>query len=208
VTNPKNLPAIFLYHILITANLQSKTCFPSSHQLKSYVAPKSHLKFAMCCSVSGCQPSCYLTQEFCDDSWKTCWPEPKNCWNIILHTSKIGKLLPICLTNNRCQSNYINSKPHAKFGENRYRIVGIIVPQCTNRNRNRNLHIPKIPFVFPVSFTTEYKSALLSFNSVGNFMPIHWKMCWPEPKTMKIRIRTPLKSDIYRKNSNIIRTLV
>jgi len=29
VTNPKNLPATFLYHILITANMQSKTGFPS-----------------------------------------------------------------------------------------------------------------------------------------------------------------------------------
>jgi len=30
VTNPKNLPAIFLYCILITANMQSKTGFPST----------------------------------------------------------------------------------------------------------------------------------------------------------------------------------
>jgi len=40
LTNPKNLPAIFLYHILITANIQSETGFPSSQQLKSYVASK------------------------------------------------------------------------------------------------------------------------------------------------------------------------
>jgi len=59
VTNPKNLPSIFLLcHILITANMQSNTGFPSSHQLKSYVAPKSRLKFAACCPVSGCGPSC------------------------------------------------------------------------------------------------------------------------------------------------------
>ena len=32
--------------ILITANLQSETGFPSSHQLKSYVASKSRLKLA------------------------------------------------------------------------------------------------------------------------------------------------------------------
>ena len=32
--------------ILITANMQSKTGFPSSHQLKSYVASKSRLKLA------------------------------------------------------------------------------------------------------------------------------------------------------------------
>jgi len=29
VTNPKNLPVTFLYHILITAYMQSKTGFPS-----------------------------------------------------------------------------------------------------------------------------------------------------------------------------------
>ena len=32
--------------ILITANIQSETGFPSSHQLKSYVAFKSRLKLA------------------------------------------------------------------------------------------------------------------------------------------------------------------
>jgi len=52
-----------------------------------------------------------------------------------LHTSKIGKLLPICLTHNRCRSGHIYSKPHAKFGENRYRIVGVVVPQWTNRTK-------------------------------------------------------------------------
>ena len=32
--------------ILITANMQSETSFPSSHQLKSYVGSKSRLKLA------------------------------------------------------------------------------------------------------------------------------------------------------------------
>jgi len=36
MTNPKNLPAIFLYHILITANMQSEMGFPSSHQCIMY----------------------------------------------------------------------------------------------------------------------------------------------------------------------------
>jgi len=45
VTIPKNLPAIFLYHILIKANMQPKMGFPSSRELKSYVAPKSRLKW-------------------------------------------------------------------------------------------------------------------------------------------------------------------
>ena len=57
--------------------------------------------------------------------------------------------------------------------------MGIIVPQCTNRNRNWNLHIPKIRFVFLVS------CMLLNFNSVWNIVPIRWKICWPEPKKRK-----------------------
>ena len=48
------------------------------------------------------------------------------------------------------------SEPHAKFGENRWRIVDVI----TNRIQIRNLHISKIRFLFPVSFTTEYKVAI------------------------------------------------
>jgi len=58
VTNPKNPTGDILYHILITANMQSETGFPSSHELKSYVAPKSRLKLAARCPVSGCWPSC------------------------------------------------------------------------------------------------------------------------------------------------------
>jgi len=80
-----------------------------------------------------------------------------------LHTSGIGKLLPVCLIDNRCRSDHIYSEQHAKFGENRYRIVGVIVPQCTNRNRNWNLHVTKIRFVFSVSFTTEYKVGVAQF---------------------------------------------
>jgi len=45
--------------ILITANMQSETGFPSSHQLKSYVASKSRLKLAARWPVSGCWPSCF-----------------------------------------------------------------------------------------------------------------------------------------------------
>ena len=37
--------------------MQSKTGFPSSHQLKSYVAPKFRLKLAARCPVSGRWPS-------------------------------------------------------------------------------------------------------------------------------------------------------
>jgi len=47
--------------ILITANMQSETGFPSSHQFKSYVASKSRLKLAAHAvdPVSGCWPSCF-----------------------------------------------------------------------------------------------------------------------------------------------------
>ena len=60
----KEPTAIFLYHILITANMQSKTGFQSSHQLKSYVvAPKSRLKLAARCPVSSYWPSCFFLLE-------------------------------------------------------------------------------------------------------------------------------------------------
>ena len=38
--------------ILITANMQLETGFPSSHQVKSYVASKSRLKLAACAVLS------------------------------------------------------------------------------------------------------------------------------------------------------------
>ena len=40
--------------------MQSETGFPSSHQLKSYVASKSRLKLSARCPVSGCWPSCLV----------------------------------------------------------------------------------------------------------------------------------------------------
>ena len=49
--------------ILITANMQSETGFPSSHHLKAYVASKSRLKLAAQCArcrVSRCWPSCFI----------------------------------------------------------------------------------------------------------------------------------------------------
>jgi len=66
-TNPKNLPAIFLYLILITVNMQSKTGFPSNHQLKSYVGPKSRLKLAARCPISGCWPCCLKCRSLTTD---------------------------------------------------------------------------------------------------------------------------------------------
>jgi len=49
--------------------------------------------------------------------WKMWSAKPENCRNRNLHTSKIVKLFPVYLTNNRRRSDHI-SEPHAKFGEN------------------------------------------------------------------------------------------
>jgi len=56
--------------------------------------------------------------------WQMWSPERENCQNQKPHISKIGKLLPVCLTNNKHRSDHI-SEPHAKFGENRWRIVDV-----------------------------------------------------------------------------------
>ena len=53
-----SVDTFFTFCLVITANMQSKMGFPCSHQLKSYVAPKSRLKFAAHCPVSSCWPSC------------------------------------------------------------------------------------------------------------------------------------------------------
>jgi len=81
-----------------------------------------------------------------------------NCQNRNPHISKIGKLLPVCVTNNRRRIDHI-SEPHAKFGKYRWRIVDVI----PNRIQIWNLHISKILFLFPVSFTTEYKVRIAEF---------------------------------------------
>ena len=51
------------------------------------------------------------------------------------------------------------SEPHAKFGENRQRIVDVI----PNRNQIHNSHISKIRFLFLVSVTIEYKVSIAEF---------------------------------------------
>jgi len=84
--------------------------------------------------------------------------EPENCQNRNPHISKIGKLLPVCLTNNRRRRDHI-CEPHAKFGENLERIVDV----TPSRNEIRNSHISEIPFLFPVSFTIEHKVGIAEF---------------------------------------------
>ena len=88
VTNPKNLPAISLYHILITANMQWKTGFPSSHQLKSYtyVAPKSRLKFAARCPENW-RPFCSGRRSLMrsDNVLCTICSPVAQCWSVTMY---------------------------------------------------------------------------------------------------------------------------
>jgi len=41
--------------------------------------------------------------------------------------------------------------------------MDVVVPQSTKRNRFQNLHISKIRFLFPVSFTIEYEVGIAEF---------------------------------------------
>jgi len=59
----------------------------------------------------------YLYMGFSADLLKMWSPEPENYRNRNLHTSKIGKLLPVCLTNNRRRKDRI-SEQRTKFREN------------------------------------------------------------------------------------------
>jgi len=75
---------------------------------------------------------------------------------------------------------------------------GIIIPQCTKRHPIQNLHISKVWFLFPVSFTIEYKVGIAEFylymafgaDLLKNVVTRAWKL-------PKIGIRTPLKSANY-----------
>jgi len=116
-------------------------------------------------------------------------PEHENCRNLNPHTSKIGKLLPVCATNNRRQCDH-TSEPCAKFGENRQRIVDVI----RNQNQIRNLRISKIRFLSPVPFTIEYNVGIAEFYLYMGFCSDLLKNVL---KTAEIGIRTPLKSASY-----------
>ena len=61
--------------------------------------------------------------------------------------------------------------------------------------QNRNPHISKIRFLFPVSFTVEYKVCIAEFYPYVRFGADLLKKCGHQRlKTAKIGIRTPLKS--------------
>ena len=107
------------------------------------------------------------------DLLKMCSPEPKNCQNRNPHISKSGKLLPVCLTKYRRRIDHV-SEPHAKLGENRWRIVDVI----PNRIQIRNLHISKTRFLFPVSFTIAEFYLYMGFaaNLLKNVVTRAWKL--------------------------------
>jgi len=103
--------------------------------------------------------------------WKMCWPRAQNSENPNPHTSKIGYLLPVYGFRNtrrriQCPSHFWSA---CKIWRNRNdkRVTDVIVQRCTNRNRIRNLHISKIRFLFPVSFTIEYKVGIAEFYLYG-----------------------------------------
>ena len=75
------------------------------------------------------------TQPTASKHWRHS-PEPENCKNWNLYTSKIKKLLPVSFKHNRHQTNHI-SEPYSKFGENRKRIMDVIIrqPICSQTHK-------------------------------------------------------------------------
>jgi len=53
--------------------------------------------------------SCISIRFFVTICGKICPPQSRNCQNWILHTSKIGNLLPVCFINNRHLADHIPS---------------------------------------------------------------------------------------------------
>jgi len=104
-------------------------------------SPKSDLYFRFHSPVNtkSALQKCICTWDLVLMCWKMWSPEPENCRNRNPHTSKIGKLLPVCLTNSR-RSDHI-SEPHTKFGENRWRIVDVIPNLIQTRNLRTEFEI-------------------------------------------------------------------
>ena len=130
--------------------------------------------------------------------WKICPPQSRN-WqkNRILHTSKIVKLLPVCLRNNRRRADHI-SEPYTKF-------FWKMVKNCT-RNRYILHKIDteteictslKSEFYSRFRWTPSTKSTLIRYISIQVFMTIRKKICPPQWRNWKWAFCTPLKSAIY-----------
>jgi len=94
------------------SNAPTKTGICTS--LKSYF----YFRFHSPLNTKSVLPNFICTWDLLLICWKMWSTEPENCQIRNPHTSKIGKLLPVCLSNNRCRRDHI-CEPHAKFGENR-----------------------------------------------------------------------------------------
>jgi len=67
--------------ILITANMQSETGFPSSHQLKSYVASKSRLKLSARAVLSADAGLLVFTYSYHTSGNQLWLVQPDSCYN-------------------------------------------------------------------------------------------------------------------------------
>ena len=93
--------------------------------------------------------------EFVADPLKNVVIRAQNRENPNSHMSKIRHLLPVY--------GFRNIGSACKIWRNPLRVMDVILPQCTNRNQIRKLHISKIRFLFPVSLTIEYKVGIGEF---------------------------------------------
>ena len=79
--------------LVITANMQLETGFPSSHQLKSYVASKSRLKLAARAVLSADAGLLVLTSSVCSSA--ACYALKqilKGCENVQNFCADVGRL--------------------------------------------------------------------------------------------------------------------
>jgi len=108
--------------------------------------------------------------------------------NRILHTSKIGNLLPVCLRNNRRLADHI-SEPYTKSFRNNLTI-------CTlNRSRPDEIDTEteictslKSQFCFRFPWPPSTKTMLINYISIQVFVTIRGKICPPQSRNCQNRI--------------------
>ena len=82
------------------SNAPTKTGFYTS--LKSGF----YFRFYSPSNTKSTLPNFISTWDLMLSCWKVCSPEPENCRNQNSHTSKIGNLLPVCVTNRRAMRRH------------------------------------------------------------------------------------------------------
>jgi len=134
-------------------------------------------------------------------------PEPEKCWFRTPHTSKICKLLPVCLTNNRRRSDHI-SEPHAKFRENRWgnrSTADLFTDTQTDRRKKLIVYPmhwidPLISFFPSVSQSVSQSVCLLtdqlSNDYVYSSLPIFTKFCM---RLRNVVVSSPIVCEKNRK---------